>query len=203
MTAMSSSSTSGSSKRRTLYTSQWSGSRWTSSYQGEVVVVAVVNTAAATTAVVVNAAANTAVMVKDAVVVNAATAIVVVVLNATAAIVVVVVVNATAAIVDVVVISSAAAVLLFAIAFPLLVLHNFPACLARFYYSRFNGGFMYDKLVRRNVSWIRGVSKEEYTNKSIEDCVLKGDPECQLIDGRKYDLTIVRKFLLLVRIIAR
>ena len=62
---------------------------------------------------------------------------------------------------------------------------------------------MYDKLVRRNVSWIRGVSKEEYTNKSIEDCVLKGDPECQLIDGRKYDLTIVRKILFLVQIIVR
>ena len=62
---------------------------------------------------------------------------------------------------------------------------------SRYFYSRFNGGFMYDKLKKRNSSWIRGVSREEYTRRDIEDCIFQGDPECSLVQGQKQDLSIV------------
>ncbi len=61
----------------------------------------------------------------------------------------------------------------------------------RYYYSRFNGGFQYDKLRKKDDPIVRGVSKAKYTARSIEDCILQHDLECQLINGHKEDLTIV------------
>ena len=51
---------------------------------------------------------------------------------------------------------------------------------------------MYDKMVKRNDSIIKGQTKEEWIKKDIVDCIYdKNDDECNLKPGSTADLAMV------------
>jgi hypothetical protein len=61
-------------------------------------------------------------------------------------------------------------------------------------YHFFRGGkaILYDKLVKINDPTVNGLTKEEWVNKPIEDCIDdETDPECNYVAGTKADLSMV------------
>ena len=60
------------------------------------------------------------------------------------------------------------------------------------YNFRGGKGILYDKMVKRNDSIIKGQTKEEWIKKDIVDCIYdKNDDECNLKPGSTADLAMV------------
>ena len=57
---------------------------------------------------------------------------------------------------------------------------------SRFFYSR-TFPRHYNRLVKANSSHVRGLRKEEWHYKDINQCILTGDPECKLVEGEILD----------------
>ena len=71
-------------------------------------------------------------------------------------------------------------------------------CNQRFFVP-FRGGKapLYDKMVQRNDSIVRNVSKEEWRTKDIVECIFDDtDSECNLKPGTLADLAMVRNEIL-------
>jgi hypothetical protein len=68
----------------------------------------------------------------------------------------------------------------------------------------FRGGKapLYDKMVQRNDSIVRNVSKEEWRTKDIVECIFDDtDTECNLKPGTLADLAMVRNEILFMHLL--
>ena len=65
--------------------------------------------------------------------------------------------------------------------------------------EKFISAFCYNRDNHFDAGWLvgidfpipDGVSKEEFVDKNLQECIQKGDLECQIIQGQKYDHSIV------------
>ena len=62
---------------------------------------------------------------------------------------------------------------------------------SRYFYARDHAVPSFKKLLKRGVPYALNTTMAEWKAKGLDDCVLKKDPECTMVEGQLYDLMIV------------